>query len=78
MTRKYLHETTSLHESPCIGVCTTTQWGDSICRGCGRTSDEVRDWGTFTEIEKKLIVIRCWKEYLPLQKRGIIKDFNNS
>lgn len=48
----------SLADSPCIGVCSTTQWGDDRCSGCGRTSTEVRDWHTLSQTEKKLINIR--------------------
>lgn len=29
---------------PCIGICSTTSFGDDICRGCGRTAEIVRDW----------------------------------
>jgi len=77
MTQKALHETTSLHDSPCIGVCTTTQFGTRTCKGCGRTAAEVREWGTYTEVQKKLIVIRCWEDYLPRQKRDSLKKLKN-
>lgn len=50
--------TSSLADSPCIGICSTTQWGDDRCSGCGRTYTEVRDWHTLPEVEKKLINIR--------------------
>jgi uncharacterized protein len=50
--------TSSLADSPCIGICSTTQWGDDRCSGCGRTYSEVRDWHTLPEVEKKLINIR--------------------
>jgi len=77
MTQKLLHETSSLHDSPCIGMCTVTQWGTRTCKGCGRTATEIRDWNTFTEVEKKLIVVRCWEDYLPRQKRECIKNYRN-
>ena len=28
-------------DSPCIAICSTAQ-GDAVCKGCGRTFDEVR------------------------------------
>ena len=45
----------SLADCPCIGVCSVTQWGDDRCRGCGRTATELKDWGKYSNIEKKLI-----------------------
>lgn len=37
--------------SPCVGRCSTAV-GDLVCRGCGRSVEEVRDWLTFTDEEK--------------------------
>lgn len=37
--------------SPCIGYCSHNV-GDDICKGCGRTIPEVRDWNTFTSEQK--------------------------
>ena len=52
----------SLADSPCIGNCTVTQWGDLRCKGCGRTASEVRDWDLLQNTEKKLINIRNAQE----------------
>lgn len=30
-------------ETPCIGICSTI-YGDEVCRGCKRSSDEVITW----------------------------------
>jgi uncharacterized protein len=30
-------------DAPCIAICSTSQ-GDSVCKGCGRTFDEVQRW----------------------------------
>lgn len=38
--------------SPCVGRCTATSLGDEICRGCGRTAEEVRDWNTYDSEQK--------------------------
>ena len=54
MAQRSLHQTTSLHDSPCIGICTVTYGMTRTCKGCGRTATEIRDWNTFTEVEKKL------------------------
>ena len=30
-------------DSPCIGYCSTSL-GDQVCKGCGRTAEEVDQW----------------------------------
>ena len=47
-------------KTPCIGRCTCTL-GDDICKGCGRTADQVRDWNGYSDAEKSAIIehIRC-------------------
>jgi predicted Fe-S protein YdhL (DUF1289 family) len=58
----------SLADNPCIGICSTTQWGDDTCKGCGRTALEIRDWNTLPSIERKLIVLRAVDQgYRPRQ-----------
>lgn len=37
--------------SPCIGRCSHNV-GDDICKGCGRTIPEVRDWNGMQPEEK--------------------------
>ena len=39
-------------DSPCIAICSTTQ-GDDICKGCGRSFDEVQHWTAMTPAEKR-------------------------
>ena len=39
-----------LVESPCIKVCTLE---GSICIGCYRTQDEIREWMIFSDKQKK-------------------------
>ena len=43
-------------DAPCIAICSTSQ-GDNICKGCGRTFDEVQDWTVMTPGEKRA----CWR-----------------
>ncbi len=38
-------------DSPCIAICSTAQ-GDDICKGCGRTFDEITRWVVMSEEEK--------------------------
>ena len=33
----------STADTPCIAICSTSQ-GDEICKGCGRTFEEVQNW----------------------------------
>ncbi|RZL02071.1 MAG: DUF3717 domain-containing protein [Rubrivivax sp.] len=44
------YETTP--DTPCIAICSTSQ-GDDICKGCGRTFDEVQLWPEMTPGEKR-------------------------
>ena len=44
------YETTA--DTPCIAICSTSQ-GDELCKGCGRTFDEVQHWLAMTAVEKR-------------------------
>jgi predicted Fe-S protein YdhL (DUF1289 family) len=48
-------------DSPCIGYCSTS-FGDDICIGCGRFSDEVIKWIFMTDFEKEGIWARIISE----------------
>ena len=39
-------------DTPCIAICSTSQ-GDAVCKGCGRTFDEVQLWPEMTPGEKR-------------------------
>jgi predicted Fe-S protein YdhL (DUF1289 family) len=39
-------------DAPCIAICSTSQ-GDDLCKGCGRTFDEVQHWTVMTPFEKR-------------------------
>jgi predicted Fe-S protein YdhL (DUF1289 family) len=39
-------------DAPCIAICSTSQ-GDAICKGCGRSFDEVQHWPRMTPAEKR-------------------------
>ena len=41
-------------DSPCIAICSTAQ-GDGICKGCGRTFDEVQHWPALDPFEKRVV-----------------------
>ena len=42
----------STPDAPCIAICSTSQ-GDDVCKGCGRTFDEVQRWTQMTPGEKR-------------------------
>ncbi|OXJ08860.1 DUF1289 domain-containing protein [Burkholderia sp. AU6039] len=42
-----------LPDSPCVGVCSTLF--DDVCKGCGRTADEVLHWVFMNDDEKRAI-----------------------
>lgn len=42
----------STPDAPCIAICSTSQ-GDAVCKGCGRTFDEVQNWTVMTPVEKR-------------------------
>ncbi len=39
-------------DTPCIAICSTSQ-GDSLCKGCGRTDEEVQQWPQMSPIQKR-------------------------
>ncbi len=39
-------------DTPCIAICSTSQ-GDAICKGCGRSFDEVQHWTAMSPAQKR-------------------------
>jgi predicted Fe-S protein YdhL (DUF1289 family) len=44
----------STPDAPCIAICSTSQ-GDAVCKGCGRTFDEVQHWPAMSPGEKRVV-----------------------
>lgn len=42
----------STPDAPCIAICSTSQ-GDNICKGCGRSFEEVQLWPEMTPAQKR-------------------------
>ncbi|MEP6740027.1 MAG: DUF3717 domain-containing protein [Caldimonas sp.] len=42
----------STPDAPCIAICSTSQ-GDAVCKGCGRTFEEVQRWTAMSPVEKR-------------------------
>jgi len=51
----------STPDAPCIAICSTAQ-GDAVCKGCGRTEDEVQHWPLLTPSEKRAVWRRITME----------------
>lgn len=60
------YETTP--DTPCIAICSTSQ-GDPICKGCGRTFDEVQRWTEMRPAEKR----GTWRR---ITQQGVAWRFN--
>ena len=41
--------------SPCIDVCTMDP-ATGLCAGCGRTLDEIAQWSTYNDAERRRIM----------------------
>jgi predicted Fe-S protein YdhL (DUF1289 family) len=48
-------------DTPCIAICSTSQ-GDDICKGCGRTFDEVQHWTEMRPVDKRTAWRRITQE----------------
>ena len=51
----------STPDAPCIAICSTAQ-GDAVCKGCGRSEDEVQQWPVLTPAEKRVVWRRITME----------------
>jgi len=48
--------------NPCIDICKYD--GDKVCKGCGRTRAEVKDWKSFSDEKKDAINRRVRETHL--------------
>ena len=48
-------------DTPCIAICSTAQ-GDALCKGCGRTEQEVQDWPQLGPADKRTVWHRITME----------------
>jgi len=51
----------STPDAPCIAICSTSQ-GDEMCKGCGRSFDEVQHWPALSPGEKRAVWRRITQE----------------
>lgn len=48
-------------DTPCIAICSTSQ-GDSLCKGCGRSFEEVQHWPGMSPFAKRAVWRRIHEE----------------
>jgi len=41
--------------TPCVRICTIDR-ATGLCRGCGRTTDEIAVWGSIDEVARRAIM----------------------
>jgi hypothetical protein len=46
--------------SPCVGICELDS--DFVCKGCGRTIEEVLKWPEYTDEQKQQVINRIFGE----------------
>ena len=51
----------STPDAPCIAICSTSQ-GDALCKGCGRSFEEVQHWPRMSPAEKRIVWRRITAE----------------
>ena len=51
----------TMPDAPCIAICSTSQ-GDGICKGCGRSFEEVQRWTSMSPAEKRATWRRITQE----------------
>jgi uncharacterized protein len=44
----------STPDTPCIAICSTSQ-GDAVCKGCGRSFEEVQRWPELSPAQKRQV-----------------------
>mgnify|MGYP003642672906 FL=1 len=43
-------------DSPCVGICNIDySMIDELCRGCGRTLNEIANWSIYSDENKELV-----------------------
>jgi len=65
-----LHSSLSLANSPCNGRCTTSMAPfDERCQGCGRNIEQIRDWESYSDYDKKIVNVKNWLEGYDIRQK---------
>jgi len=52
--------------SPCVDICALDE--KDICIGCGRSADEILDWGVMTNEQKRQVLKKISMRYQQAQQ----------
>ena len=58
--------------SPCVKLCVLHE-ATKICLGCGRTLDEIAQWGLMPEAERLAIMARLDAREIPSVRRAALQ-----
>ena len=47
-------------KSPCVKIC---KLENGVCKGCGRTQDEIREWVIMTDSQREVIMERLKTDF---------------
>lgn len=47
-------------KTPCVGFC-ELDWCLGICKGCGRSKDEISGWMYYSDAHREAIMVQCEK-----------------
>lgn len=45
-----------MEQSPCVRICTLNT--ENVCIGCGRNTEELKNWATFSDETKRTIKLQ--------------------
>ena len=61
-------------QTPCIGICSTV-FGDKVCRGCKRYTEEIVEWNAYSQAQKQAVDDRLQSHLLQiLGGKFIVQD----
>ena len=60
--------TEALLDSPCVKIC-VYEAGAGLCRGCGRTLEEIAGWTSMSDLERRRVM-----DELPARLAKLKKD----
>ena len=50
-------------KTPCVKICKLI---DSVCIGCGRTSEQITMWSKYTDKEREIIIKEIQLNHYPI------------
>ena len=56
--------------SPCVSVCALNE--DSVCMGCYRTSEEIKQWSLFSSDERRAVIAQTKERFESSTKHFLV------